>query len=64
MRINAHTHVHNLTATFTRETLQILLDRLRREDYPDFLVERVHRLLRGVFEQAGVVAEPEVLLHR
>lgn len=63
MRINCHAHVHNLHATFTPETLRTLLDRLRRENYPDFLVDRVHDLLTRAIERAGDRPSPEVLLH-
>jgi predicted TIM-barrel fold metal-dependent hydrolase len=63
MHINVHTHVHNLTATFTAETLRTLLDRLHREEYPDFLVERVHGLLTDALSRAETLPAPDVLLH-
>jgi predicted TIM-barrel fold metal-dependent hydrolase len=64
MPINVHTHVHNLAATFTDETLRTLLDRLLREGYPDVLVDRVRGLLASVLDRTETAPQPEVLLHR
>jgi len=64
MPINVHTHVHNLAATFTDETLRTLLDRLLREGYPDVLVDRVRDLLASVLDRTETAPQPEVLLHR
>jgi len=63
MHINVHTHVHNLSSTYTSETLRTLLDRLSREGYPDFLVDRADRLMTDVIERTVALPPPEVLLH-
>lgn len=52
MRINAHAHVFNLRAVFTRETLQILIDRIRGSSLvPETVIADLEQTLRSYLAQ-------------
>ncbi|MDY6952291.1 MAG: amidohydrolase family protein [Thermodesulfobacteriota bacterium] len=42
MRINAHAHIFNLRSVFTKETSLILLNRLKLDGMPKFILEVLH----------------------
>ena len=44
MRINCHTHIFNLRSVFTKETLTILLNKLREKNWPPFAVKALEKL--------------------
>lgn len=50
MRINCHTHVFNFRSLFTQRTVRILLNRLGREGWPDFLVEAAAKALEQLLK--------------
>ena len=60
MRINCHTHVFNFRSIFTEGTLDILLARLGREKWPDFVMEAVTKTLKKLIK--GEYLDEEQLL--
>ena len=56
MRINAHAHIFNLRSVFTKETLHILLDRLKLDGMPKPLLDVMHEKLAD-YLNANIEAE-------
>jgi predicted TIM-barrel fold metal-dependent hydrolase len=63
MRINAHAHIFNLKAVFTPETLHILMNRLKLEGMPKFMLdglyERIESFLRNKVDGKSIVSSLE-----
>ncbi len=50
MRINCHSHIFNLPSVMTRETLSIMLRRLKRDNVPNYLRKPTRKLLEKVYK--------------
>jgi len=60
MRINCHAHVFNFKSVFTEHTIQILLNRLTREKWPDFILDAIAKALKKLVK--GSYLDEEALL--
>jgi predicted TIM-barrel fold metal-dependent hydrolase len=60
MRFNCHAHVFNFRSLFTEETLEILLLRITRQKWPDFIIDAVTKLLKKLIK--GDYLDEEELL--
>lgn len=57
MRFNCHTHIFNLQAVFTKETVATLIDRLARERWPDFAVKAANKVILKVLSGEKLTEE-------
>jgi predicted TIM-barrel fold metal-dependent hydrolase len=62
MRFNCHTHVFNFRSLFTEATLEILLNRLTRQKWPDFVIEALKKILKKLIK--GEYLDEEELLRQ
>ncbi|MBX3747489.1 MAG: amidohydrolase family protein [Verrucomicrobiae bacterium] len=60
MRINCHAHVFTFRSLFTEATLAVLLRRISRERWPEFVVEAVSKLLKKLIK-GDYLSEDELL---
>ena len=63
MRINGHAHIFNLHTVLTTEAVEIMVGRLERNGYPDFIVNGVRKLLLAQLKRPEYLTE-EGLLRR
>ena len=62
MFVNGHAHIFNLQSVLSRETISIMLERLRGRGVHECIVEAVERLLTGLLRQPEYLSEDELLV--
>ncbi len=61
MRINGHAHIFNLQTVLTTEAIDIIVARLERNNYPDFVVEGLRKFLLTQLERPEYLTEEGLL---
>lgn len=61
MRINGHAHIFNLQTVLTEEAIAIIVGRLRRNGYADFILDAVQALLEEQLLRPEYLSEDELL---
>ncbi len=62
MFINGHAHIFNLQTVLTDEAIVIMVNRLRRVGFPDFVVDSVQDLLQKQLDHPEYLTEDELLV--
>ena len=61
VRINGHAHIFNLQTVLTEEAIAIIIGRLRRNGYADFILDGVQALLQEQLLRPEYLSEDELL---